>query len=87
MTLVCLTVPDRHRAALLEELEKITDPANVEIVEHPAEPGDVGLRFDDSIGVVSAVERTNALLKEGGKLAGKFEVTVSGADWRPPNPG
>ena len=84
MPLVCLTVPERHRSALLEELRKIVDPQDVEIVEQPDAPGDVGLRFDDSIGAISAVERTNALLKEAGNVAGKYEVGVSAEEWRPP---
>ncbi|MDP8907630.1 MAG: hypothetical protein M3N47_00630 [Chloroflexota bacterium] len=87
MTLVCLTVPDRHRDALLEELRKIIDPQEVEIVEQTGDPGDVGLRFDDSIGAISAVERTNALRKEAGNVAGKYEVGVSAEEWRPPSAG
>lgn len=83
MTLVCLTVPDHHRAALLEELRKIIDPQEVEIVEQTGEHGDVGLRFDDATGTFSAVERTNALLKNSGNLAGKYEVGVSAEQWRP----
>ncbi len=87
MPLVCLAVPDRHRAALLEELRKIMDPHDVEIVEQTDEPGEVGLRFDDAVGPLSAVERTNAILKEGDNLAARFEVGVGAEEWRPPQAG
>jgi hypothetical protein len=46
-----------------------------------------GLRFDDALSAFSAVERTNALLKESDNLAAKYEVAVSAEDWRPPNAG
>ena len=85
MALVCLNVPDGHRAPLLEELRKIIDPQEVEIVEQAGDHGDVGLRFDDSVGAISAVERTNALLKEAGDLAVKYDVAVSAEEWRPPS--
>ena len=87
MPLVCITVPDRHRAALLEEMSKIIDPQEAEVVEQTGEHREVGLRFDDAMSAFSAVERTNALLKEGGNLAGEYEVGVSAEDWRPPRAG
>lgn len=49
MPLVCLTVPGRHRPALLEELRKIINAQEAEVVKETGEHGDVGLRFDDAL--------------------------------------
>lgn len=85
MPLLFIGVPDQNRADLLVALRKL-DPADVEIVEGAAEPGDLALRVSDEMDTFLAASRVGQVLDAANEVAGRqLEAIATGeAGWGNP---